>query len=125
VTPEPAASAARRLAVARSWLGVAVGTALLVEPERVARRVCRVGHRPPSPVIRLLGARELGQSAAVLLRSGRPVAATGMVLDLLHGMSMVAAAMLLPAYRRAAVVSGSEAFLGAVMLTPITLAGSR
>lgn len=68
------------------------------------------GARPPAWLVRLLGGRILAQGAAELLVPKRQLVLVGSAVDLTHGASMVAAAVRLPAYRRAATVSAADAF---------------
>ena len=89
-------------------LGVAsgcYGLMLVAAPRAVAGLV---GGAPPPPIVtRVLGVRQLGQGAALLLRPLASTAAASAAVDGLHAMTMVAAAARWPTRRRAAVVSGA------------------
>ena len=67
------------------------------------------GGRPPLLLVRLLGARMLAQG---LIQSGRPtrdVLLAGSGVDAVHALSMLAAAVRFPDYRRPALTSGTVA----------------
>lgn len=101
------------------WVALAAwGVALLAVPRWVAQFVG--GPRPPTAVVRVLGARRLLQSL-VLLRWPTPgVASTAAVVDGLHAASMLAAARVWPRYRRAELAS---AVLAGCSATVTLLAG--
>lgn len=69
------------------------------------------GPNPPPPnwIIRLLGLRQVGQGIVVLAVPGAAAAATGATVDALHALTMIAAARMWPAHRRAALISGMMA----------------
>lgn len=65
---------------------------------------------PPLAVVRILGVRMLAQHVAVLASPRRPLVLGSAAVDTLHGASMLAAAVVWPRYRRAALVSAATAF---------------
>ena len=71
-------------------------------------------------MVRLLGGRQLVQGAAVLIRPTLLLVIGGVAVDALHATSMVAAAVVWPRYRRAALTSaaaaGSSAIAGALII---------
>ncbi len=86
-------------------LTAAGGAALLLLPKRVAKASRGSGLAPTVLLVRVLGARYLAQGAVELRWPSRPVFWGACLFDGLHGASMVAAAVGLPGYRRAAVSS--------------------
>lgn len=115
----------RDLAAARSWLGIGFGGGLLTRPRQAAGLAAGAGRRPPSALVAVLGLRELAQAVALLRCPRRQMFIIGMTIDLLHGISMLLAAAVFPAYHRAAAVSAAGAFLGAGLLAPAGLHGRR
>jgi hypothetical protein len=107
---------------ARVWgaATAAVGTAALLRPRTVAEAVSGGGREPDAAVVRGLGGRQLLQGTAVLIRPAPALVIGGVAVDVLHGASMVAAAVIWHGYRRAALVSavvaGSSAIAGALIL---------
>ena len=91
------------------------GLALLLYPDGVARVVCGGGRRPPARVVRLLGARTLGQQALVLVRPDREVVLAGAAVDLLHALSLAPAVLVWPRHARSAAVSGAVALASAAL----------
>ena len=71
-------------------------------------------------MVRLLGGRQLLQGAAVLIRPAPALVIGAVAVDVLHAASMVAAAVIWPGYRRAALtsaaVAGTSAVAGALIL---------
>lgn len=89
------------------------GLLLVAAPRAVA---AAVGGTAPAPVItRVLGARQVGQGLALLLRPVSSTAAASAAVDGLHAVTMVAAALRWPAQRRAAVASGAVALASGVL----------
>ena len=82
-----------------------VGVAMAARPDAVARAVAGLDHPPPPPVVRVLGVRELVQGIAVAARPTRTVIGLGVLVDLSHAVTMVAATRVFPQYRRSAVAS--------------------
>jgi len=86
----------------------------------VARLVGGTGPIPETAVVRILGGRQLLQGAAVLIRPAPLFVIGGVAVDVLHATSMVAAAVIWPGYRRAALtsaaVAGASAAAGALIL---------
>lgn len=93
---------------------VLIGAAMATRPGTVGSWAAGPGDPPPPAVVRVLGVREVLQGAAVAGRPGRSVIGTGILVDVTHAATMVAAALLLPRYRRSATVSGALAGLSAV-----------
>ena len=91
----------RVVAAAAALLGVAMAA----RPDAVARAVAGPDHPPPPPEVRVLGVRELVQGIAVAARPTRTVIGLGILVDLSHAVTMVAATRVFPQYRRSAVVS--------------------
>ena len=69
---------------------------------------------PDAAVVRLLGGRQLLQGIAVLIRPTPALVIGALAVDVLHGVSMVAAAVIWPGYRRAALTSAAVASTSAV-----------
>ncbi|HEX4019128.1 MAG TPA: hypothetical protein VHX15_20500 [Frankiaceae bacterium] len=98
--------------LARERLFVGVGTAAagglaLAAPERLCRLVCGgTSPAPPLWVVRLLGTRYLVQAIAEVSSPSPRVWLASSAIDSTHVVSMVAASVAWPAYRRAALVSG-------------------
>jgi hypothetical protein len=105
----------RRPLATATWLALAGwGAALAARPAATARAVSG-GPVPPPAVIRVLGARQLVQSAVLLLRPSRPLTVGAAVVDGLHAATMVAAALIWPRYRRPALTSAAVATASAVV----------
>jgi hypothetical protein len=107
-------SAGRRARTAASGLLLGWGAALLVRPEATARAVSGEPV-PPTPVVRILGARRLGQQALLLVRPSRTIALAATATDVLHALSMLAAAAIWPEYRRPALTSAGVAAASAAL----------
>ena len=101
---------------ARIWgaATAAVGGLTLVRPGPAARLVSGTGPTPETAVVRILGGRQLLQGTAVLIRPAPALIVGAMVVDALHATSMVAAALIWPGYRRAALISAVVAAASAV-----------
>lgn len=69
---------------------------------------------PPGWIVRVLGARLLAQAAPEAIRPSRRLLRLGLVVDLTHAASMLAAARIWPRYRRAALASAASAAASAV-----------
>jgi hypothetical protein len=91
------------------------GAALLARPDAVAGAVLGGSPVPPLPVIRVLGARSLLQQLVLLLRPSRGVGRAATGVEVLHALSMGAAAVAWPEYRRAELLSAGMAAGGAVV----------
>lgn len=87
--------------------------ALLGQPGRVADAVSGGVGTVPSWIMRVLGIRIATQAAVELLWPGRTLLRFGVGVDLTHAASMLAAAQLLPVYRRAALASAAAAAVSA------------
>jgi hypothetical protein len=93
--------------------GILLGGALLARPRLIAETFCPEFPAGKDWVARLLGARLVLQDTALFAKPTREAAVAASVVDALHALSM------LPwlgsaRYRRAAVVSGAPAAVGAV-----------
>jgi len=84
------------------------GAILLLLPGRVGDAL-GAGTAPPRWLIRLLGARLLGQGLLTGLRRNPLVLRLGSGTDLAHAISMAGVAALAPNYRRAAIASATGA----------------
>jgi hypothetical protein len=91
------------------------GTLLLGVPDAVTGRIAGDQPRPPTTLIRVLGARLLIQGLVECIWPRRSVVRAGAAVDTAHTASMIAAAALLPAYRRTAIASAAEATASAVL----------
>jgi hypothetical protein len=93
---------------------------MLARPQAVARLVSGTGSTPDPAVVSILGGRQLLQGTALLIRPAPLLVIGGLAVDALHAASMVAAAMIGPGYRRAALASaaaaGTSAVAGALIL---------
>jgi hypothetical protein len=98
------------------------GAVLLVFPTGVDRAVTRGEPMPPEAIVRGLGARRIVQHLLVASTSSSVVAWASVGTDVLHAASMVAAAWIWPAYRRAELTSAGIA-LAAAALTALTASG--
>jgi hypothetical protein len=94
------------------------GAVTLIRPHAVARLVSGTGSTPVAPVVRILGARQLLQGTAVLIRPAPALVIGALAVDVLHATSMVAAAVIWPGYRRAALTSAAVATTSAVAGAP-------
>ncbi|ACV80000.1 hypothetical protein [Nakamurella multipartita] len=107
---------------ARTWATVtaAAGAVTVFRPQAVARLVSGTGPTPDTPVVRILGGRQLLQGTAVMIRPTQALVTGAAVVDVLHATSMIAAALIWPRYRRAALgsaaVAGASAAAGALVL---------
>ena len=100
--------------LAGSWFGV--GALLVGRPERA---LAVVGQSAPPPALvvitRVLGGRIALQNVVVLAAPTRTIVRGGAAVDMAHALSMVAAALRWPAYRRAALASGALAATAAAV----------
>jgi hypothetical protein len=105
-------------AAARTWAAAtaAAGAVTLFRPHTAARLVSRAGSTPDAAVVRILGGRQLLQGTAVLIRPAPALVIGALAVDALHATSMVAAALIWPGYRRAALTSAAVAVAGALIL---------
>lgn len=90
------------------------GAALLARPEQIAD-VVGGGTAPPAWIVRVLGARGVVQEAVVLLVPTRRVALAAAGTDVLHALSMLAAAAIWPRYRRCELASAGVASVSALL----------
>lgn len=96
---------------ARSWAAgtAAAGAVALLRAQQVARLVSGRGAAPGPAVVRILGARQLLQGTAILVRPTPLLLFVGATVDVLHAASMVAAAVIWSRYRRPALTSAAVA----------------
>jgi hypothetical protein len=100
------------------WLG---GAVLIARPRAITQVVG--GASPPTPLVRLLGARMLAQGVVDSLHPTRGVILAGVGLDAAHALSMLAAAARYPDYRRAALASAAVASVAAALGTALVRSG--
>jgi hypothetical protein len=91
------------------------GALLLCDPQTPTGVIAGHQARPPSWLVRLLGSRLLAQGALEYAYPGRTVALGGAAVDTAHAASMIAMAVLRPAYRRSALASAIEASVSAAL----------
>jgi hypothetical protein len=102
--------ARRRLGATRlmAGLGVVAGAALLARPQQVVDAVAPAFPRERLWLVRVLGARLLGQHGAVLLSPSPRLVRLSSAVDLVHAATMVPF-VASPRYGRAARISGGAA----------------
>lgn len=110
---------------ARLLAGAHLGQAalLLAQPPGVLRTITGDHGVPPAWIVRVLGVRLLAQAAPEAIRPHRTLLRLGVLVDLVHAASMLAAARIWPRYRRAALASAGSA--GASALAGALLARGR
>lgn len=111
----------RRAVRAATSVLAAAGAVLLARPRQVVRLVAPGEPEPPLAVVRALGGRLVVQHVLVALRPTRRRLLAGAVVDAVHAVSMVPAAVVWPAHRRQAIASGAvgvTSALAALALTP-------
>ena len=89
---------------------LALGALLLIAPEAVTRVVSKRDLRPPTVIVRLLGGRIIVQGAVLASCPTDAVLSIGIVVDLVHGASMILAARAMSEYRRSALSSAALAW---------------
>ena len=90
------------------------GAASIVAARPLSRRLAStVSARPDPRIVLMLGVRQVAQGALVAAAPDPVIARIGAATDLLHAATMVAAALVWPAYRRPAAVSGALAVASA------------
>jgi hypothetical protein len=101
---------------ARVLAGAHLGQAvvLLAQPPGVLRGLAGDRGVPPAGIVRVLGARLLVQAAPEALCASRTILRLGVVVDVVHAASMLAAARVWPRYRRVALVSAGSAAVSAL-----------
>jgi|1186.fasta_scaffold873486_1 hypothetical protein len=100
-----------------AWVALAGwGAALALAPAATVRAVCGDAPVPPSPVVWVLGARQVAQSLALLTAPSRPLVLGAAAVDAVHAASMLAASAVWPQYRRAALTSAGVA-VGSALVT--------
>lgn len=90
-------------------LAAAEGLALLARPVPTAAALGLGETPPPTWLVRVLGGRRLVQHAALAVAPGSTAARLAVVTELGHAVSMLPAALLWPAHRRAALTSAGGA----------------
>lgn len=96
------------------------GALLLTAPAAAVAAVGGALTPPPSGIVRVLGARQIGQGAVQLLRPAASTVVAGAAVDGLHALTMVAAAVRWPRYRRVAVASGAVA-VASLLLSSLSI----
>ena len=91
----------------------AANLALVLAPDAVVAAVAPGAPAPPRWLVRLLGVRVVLQQMVVLTAPTRRIVLGGVVVDGLHGASMLAAAWRWPQYRRPAAASAVSAVTSA------------
>ncbi len=104
----------RRRARLLAGAHVAQAALLLAQPPGVLRRISGDEGVPPAWIVRVLGARILVQAAPEAISPGPTVLRLGILVDLVHAASMLAAERIWPRYRRAALASAASAGLSAL-----------
>lgn len=114
-----------RLGAARLLAGIHVGQAvvLLAQPPGALRSLAGEGGVPPAWIMRVLGARLLLQAAPEAMAPSRSLLRLGVLVDLVHAVSMIAAARIWPRYGRATLASAGSA--GASALAGALIARAR
>lgn len=103
----------------------AAGAGLLAQPHRIAGWFSPAGSVPADAVVRVLGGRQLLQGAAQLARPTPDLLLAGVAADVLHLLSMIAAATAFPAYRRPALTSAAMSGMFAAAGARIFSSGRR
>lgn len=103
----------------------AVGVAAILRSGPVARLVAGRGTAPDARLVRILGARQLVQGGATLIRPTRHLVAIGGGVDVIHGASMVLAAVIWPEHRTAALISAGVAGTSAAAAALILVGDQR
>ena len=98
---------------------VGLGSLLLIAPRLVSTTVAGPEPAVPSWLVRLLGARLIGQGGLLMARPTSEALAAGRAIDILHGSSMLIAAVAEPAYRRSALTSGAVAAASVLISTVV------
>lgn len=112
---------AGRSAAVRALAGAHAGQAavLLTQPPGLLRTTLGDRGVPPAWIMRVLGARLLAQAAAESASPNRNIVRLGVLVDLTHAATMLAAALVWPRYRRAALASAGSAGVSALAGTLI------
>jgi hypothetical protein len=95
------------------------GALLTCVPDAVTGLIAGDMPRPPHWLVRVLGGRLLIQGLVEYTRPRQVVVLVGIAVDAAHAASMVAAAVLLPAYRRTAAASAAEATVAAALAVSV------
>jgi hypothetical protein len=86
-----------------------LGALALARPRTLLRLTGSAGDGPVETVVRVLGARYVGQGATGLLVDRTWLPAADAAVDAVHGLTMVGAAAAWPQHRRAALASAAAA----------------
>lgn len=111
-------SAVRALA----YTEVAVGAAMVAAPRFVAG--LSRGPVPPASIVRVLGARQIGQGLLTATRADATTLTLGATVDAAHLSSMIALALAHPRWWRTASASGAIAAASAVAGLALARAGA-
>jgi hypothetical protein len=99
----------------------AFGSLLVLQPRGTAKRFSGSGAVPDDVIVRVLGGRQVVQGVVQFTRPTPGLVLAGVAVDVLHLLSMVAAAVIWPTYRRPAVASaaiaGASVGAGVVILS--------
>jgi hypothetical protein len=93
----------------------ALGVALLSCPSVIATWTAKGTSAPPTWLVRVLGARLLGQGCWLTAHPSNDVLALGRFVDTIHGSTMLIAAAAKPSYRRSAVSAAGAASVSIVI----------
>src|SRR6476660_1084112 len=104
MSPAPAATPTALTAVRALW-----GTTLLLAPRRLLHTAGHPPTRAAVAVLRVLGARHIGQSAVTADAPLRPALRWGAAVDALHAATGLALAAASPRWRRAALLDAAVA----------------
>ena len=100
-----------RSARALAGAQVGLGAAMVLAPRFVAGLTG--GAVPPTPIVRVLGVREIGQGVGTAVRADATALTLGAAVDVAHLASMVALAVISSRWRRTAIGSGAVAAVSA------------
>lgn len=91
------------------------GAVLVAAPRAAVAAVGGASTPPPSWIVRVLGGRQTGQGLVLLVRPATSTVLASAAVDGLHAVTMVAAAVRWPAYRRVAAASGAVAVISGLL----------
>ena len=98
----------------------ALGTILVAFPKTVSVRTAGRESPPPTWLVRVLGARLLGQGCWLTLHPSNEVLAWGTVIDAVHGSTMLVAAFAERTHRRSALSAAGVAAASIAISTAIS-----
>ena len=99
----------------------AMGSVFLIWPHALANRFSGGRSTPDNTIVRVLGGRQLLQGAAQIADPKPDVVLAGIVVDAIHTGSMLALAVLWPAYRRSSLTSAAIAAVAAAAGTAVLI----